>query len=141
MSSAGSNVDYFGISIPYMEFVGLQPQLLAEDFCRTFLPIRCELVNSRGEMHGGTMMSVLDFTMSAAARSHAPTEYGVATIEMSTHFMESARGDIVIEARCVRRGRSIAFCDGIILDAATGRQIVIARGTFKLIPGNRRSGT
>src|SRR5690606_38424455 len=122
MSNTENNIDYFEISIPYMEFLGLRPELLEQDYSRTSLAIRDNLVNSRGEVHGGTLMSVLDFTMSAAARSHAPSEFGVATIEMSTHFLESARGDIIIEGRCVRRGRSIAFCDGVILDASSGKK-------------------
>lgn len=133
MSSSEKAVDYFGVSVPYMQFLGLVPELIENDYCRTSLAIQPGLVNSRDEVHGGTLMSALDFTMSAAARSHAPADFGVATIEMSTHFMQTATGNIVIEGRCLRRGRSIAFCDGVILDAASGKQLAVGRGTFKLI--------
>lgn len=126
-------IDYFGISVPFMEFVGLRPEVIDKDYCRTSLSLRPELTNSRGDIHGGTIMAVFDFTLSAAARSHSPHDTGVMTIEMSTHFMESLSGDVIIEGRCLRRGRSIAFCDGTISDAATGKRIAVARATFKLI--------
>lgn len=126
-------IDYFGIHVPFMQYLGLRPEVIDKDYCRTSLAIQPELTNSRGHIHGGTIMSVFDFTLSVAARSHAPTTTGVMTIEMSTHFMESVSGDIVIEGRCLRRGRSIAFCEGTITSAATGDAIAVARATFKLI--------
>ncbi|MBU4609071.1 PaaI family thioesterase [Achromobacter sp. GG226] len=126
-------IDYFGISVPFMQYLGLQPEVIDEDYSRTRLTLRPELTNSRGDMHGGTVMSVFDFTLSAAARSHAPHTTGVMTIEMSTHFMDAVTGDVVIEARCLRRGRSIAFCEGTIRRADDTRVLAVARATFKLI--------
>ncbi len=131
--SADLSRDYFGIEVPFMAFLGLVPETLENDFCRTRLPARADLTNSRGQLHGGTLMSVLDFTLSAAARGHSPLTVGVATIEMSTHFMDAAEGDVVIEARCLRRGRSIAFCEGTVLSAKTGTPLVVGRASMKLL--------
>jgi len=115
-----------------MEYLGLQPDTIELDFCRTRLPIRPALTNSRGDMHGGTIMAVFDFTLSAAARSHSPYNTPVATIEMNTHFLDAVSSDIIIDAHCLRRGKSIAFCEGTITEAATGRRVAVARGSFKL---------
>src|SRR5262249_14696093 len=93
---------YFGIDVPLMRYFGLQPELIEEGYCRTRLPAHPQLVNSRGDVHGGTLMATLDFTLSGAARSHAPTETGVITIDMSTHFLAAARGELTLEARCMR---------------------------------------
>lgn len=117
-----------------MQYLGLSPDVVDKDYCRTSLSITPDLTNSRGDIHGGTIMAVFDFTLSVAARSHAPRETGVMTIEMSTHFLESVSGNIVIEGHCLRRGRSIAFCEGTITSAETGKRIAVARATFKLIP-------
>lgn len=125
--------DYFGLAVPFMQFLGLIPEHLELDYCRTRLPALPHLTNSRGELHGGTLMSVLDFTLTAAARSHAPTRYGVATIEMSSHFLDSAHGDVIIEATCLRRGRTIAFCDGTVTDGVSGKRLVVARASLKLL--------
>ena len=124
---------YFGIDVPFMEHIGLRPVLLEEGHCRTSLAWQPELVNSRGDIHGGTMMSAFDFTLSAAARSHDPFRLGAITVDMTTHFYEPARTALTVDARCVRRGRSMAFCEGEIHDEA-GRLVAVARAVFKLVP-------
>lgn len=127
---------YFGIDVPFMRYIGLRAESLTADLARTYLPRSDKLVNSRGDVHGGTLMSVLDFTLSAAARAHDPLGLGVATIEMSTHFLAVARSDLTFEARALRRGRSIAFCEGTAYDK-DGVAVCTARATFRLIPLNR----
>ncbi|WP_255581644.1 PaaI family thioesterase [Cupriavidus sp. AU9028] len=124
---------YFGIDVPLMRHLGLQPVHIEEGLCRTRLPSHPALVNSRGDVHGGTLMAVLDFTLSGAARSHAPLETGVITIDMSTHFLAAARGELTLEARCMRRGARIAFCEGEVKDAS-GNVVCVARAAFKLVP-------
>ena len=81
-------------------------------------------------------MSVLDFPLGAAMRGDTH-EVGVATIDMNTSFMSPGRGDLVIETRCLRRGASIAFCEGEIRDSA-GELVAKATATFKII--QRRPG-
>lgn len=127
---------YFGVDVPFMRFLGLRAEFLTPDLARTYLPASDKLVNSRQDIHGGTLMSVLDFTLSAAARGHDPMQYGVATIEMSTHFLAAAQGDLTIEARVLRRGRSIAFCEGTVYDAS-GVPVCTSRATFRLIALNQ----
>lgn len=127
---------YFGLDIPFMRYLGLQAEHIEEGYARARLPMNSHLVNSRADVHGGTMMSVLDFIMSAAARGHAPLDLGVATIEMSTHFMDVARGELVFEARTLKRGRSTAFCEGSVINA-DGVTVCIARATFRLIQSGK----
>lgn len=127
---------FFGLDVPFMRYLGLQPETLGDGYARTRLPAAPDLTNSRAEVHGGTLMSVLDFTMTAAARSHDPLGYGVATIEMSTHFLDKARGELVFEGKVIRLGRSTVFCEGTVTDAA-GTTVCVSRGTFKLIPIQR----
>ena len=123
---------YFGRDIPFLRHIGLRAESLDTDFCRTSLALDPTLVNSRGDVHGGTMMTALDFTLSAAARAHDIENTGAATIEMSTHFLLPARTDLIIEARCLRRGKSIAFCEGQVTNTK-GDVVAVARGTFKLL--------
>lgn len=123
---------YFGFQIPFMRYLGLQAEHIEPGYARASLPLHDNLTNSRGDVHGGTMMSVLDFILSAAARSHDPLSYGVVTIDMSTHFLNVARTDLVFEARVLRRGRSIAFCEGSAIDT-NGVEVCTARAAFKLV--------
>ena len=125
-------VDYFGFHIPYMEYLGVIPVSCEGDRAITKLPIREDLLNSRGHIHGGALMSVLDFTLSAAGRAHDPLGVGLATIDMNTTFVEPAIKDITIQAHCFRRGTTICFCEGRIVDP-DGKILVKATATFKMI--------
>ena len=127
---------YFGIEVPFMEHIGLRAVSLEKDACHTQLTLNLALTNSRGDLHGGALMSAFDFTLSAAARAHDPLRYGVVTIDMTTHFYEPAQTNIKVVARCPRRGKSIAFCEGEIHDD-NGKLVAVARATFKLIPHNK----
>jgi uncharacterized protein (TIGR00369 family) len=124
-------MDYFGLNIPFMQFLGLVPEACTPEIARTRLALRPDLRNSRGAMHGGALMSALDFTLSAAARAHAPN-CGMATIDMTTHFLSPAQGDVVFEARCLRLGASLAFCEGRALDEQ-GTVLATATATFKIV--------
>ncbi len=126
-------VSYFGFEIPYLELLGVEPVSCENDRALTRLRKVNKLVNSRGNVHGGVLMSLLDFTLSAAGRSHNPTGVGMATIDMTTTFIEPAATDLVCEAHCFRRGSSIAFCEGEIRDTK-GKLIAKAVATFKVIP-------
>ncbi|HEY0844519.1 MAG TPA: PaaI family thioesterase [Noviherbaspirillum sp.] len=129
---------YFGIDVPFMRHIGLVAEHLEEGYARARLPLLPELVNSRGDVHGGTLMSALDFTLSAAARSHDPHGLGVITIDMTTHFLGTARTDLVFEARVMRRGSRIVFCDGSAIDAH-GSVVCTARAAFKLVPRRHKT--
>lgn len=126
------SVDYWGLRIPFMEALGVIPEHIDENYARTRVPLRGDLVNSRGHGHGGMLMSVLDFTLSAAARGLALGKLGMATIDMTTSFMEPALTDLIVEGRCLRRGKSIAFCEGEIRDTE-GKLLCKASASFKVM--------
>lgn len=132
----GIQLGYFGIDVPFMHHIGLQSIGLEGNCCRTRLKLTRELVNSRGDIHGGALMSALDFTFSVVARAHDPLNMGAATIDMSTHFYEPAKSNVEIIAACKRRGKSIAFCEGEVRDGH-GTVLAVARAVFKLVPRNR----
>ena len=127
-----TGTDFWGLRIPFMEALGVVPEEIGESYARTRLPYRGDLLNSRAHVHGGTLMSVLDFTMSASARGLMLGKLGVATIDMTTSFMEPGLTDLVIEGRCLRRGKSIAFCEGEIRDP-DGKLLCKATASFKLM--------
>ncbi|MFA5702258.1 MAG: PaaI family thioesterase [Advenella sp.] len=125
-------LEHFGIEVPFMNHIGLQSISLEGDCCRTHLQLKRNLVNSRGDIHGGALMSALDFTLSVAARAHDLSNVGAATIDMSTHFYEPAKSNVDIIATCKRRGKSIAFCEGEVQDE-NGVVLAVARAVFKLV--------
>ncbi|WP_026067555.1 PaaI family thioesterase [Pusillimonas noertemannii] len=137
-AQAPESPDYFGLSIPYMASLGLVPEQSTPELARTRMPHRPDLLNSRGDVHGGALMSALDFTLSAAARAHEPGT-GMATIDMTTHFLAPARGTVIFEARCLRIGASLAFCEGQARDEE-GTLLATASATFKIVRRKRATG-
>lgn len=133
--ATGDQISFFGYHIPYLEHLGVEPQTCEDDSAVVKLPIRPHLLNSRGHVHGGAIMSVLDFTLSAAGRAHDPTGVSMATIDMSTSFMTPGTTDLTITATCVHRGRSICFCEGEIRDA-DNQLVAKATASFKMIKAN-----
>jgi len=130
--ATADQVSYFGFHIPYLELLGVIPISCENDVAITRLPIKDSLHNSRQNIHGGAILSVFDFTLSAAARADDPLGSGLATISMSTNFMAPGDGDLTVEARCVRRGGSVAFCEAVARDDH-GTLVATASGAFKII--------
>jgi uncharacterized protein (TIGR00369 family) len=88
--------------------------------------------NSRGDVHGGAIASLLDCTLAAAVRSHDPAGFGVVTIDLTLHFVSAGSGDLIATAHCDRRGRSISFARGEV-HTEDGTLVAMATGTFKLV--------
>jgi uncharacterized protein (TIGR00369 family) len=122
---------YFGNRVPFLTHIGVHPGKMSPDRVSAKLDFSASLANSGGYMHGGSLMSALDFAMSAVARSSEPNELHTSTIEMKTSFIRPAVSDVDIEARCIHRGRSIAFCEATARDGK-GDLIASASGVFKL---------
>jgi len=131
-AAASQGQDFWGLHIPFMDALGVIPEHVEANYARTRLPYRDDLRNSRGHLHGGALMSVLDFTMSAAARVGATDALGMATITMETRFMEPCLTDLIVTGHCLRRGRSIAFCEGEIRDPQ-GKLLCKASASFKVM--------
>jgi len=132
-AASRSSAPHFGLDIPFMHELGLIPVSMDAERVVARLPYDRRLTNSRGDFHGGALMGALDFILSVAARLHDPMNVGVITIEMSTHFVASARSDVTVESRLIRRGARIAFCEGSV-NRADGEVLCLARGAFKLVP-------
>jgi uncharacterized protein (TIGR00369 family) len=122
---------FFGAAIPMAASLGVREGELAPDRVTARLPYRADLTNSAGNVHGGAMMALFDCLLAAAARSHDPAGMRAITVDLTTHFVASTRGELFGEARCLRRG-SLAFSQGELRDA-DGRLLATATGTFKLM--------
>lgn len=93
------------------------------------MPVQPDKANSRGEAHGGALATLLD----CAVRSHDPAAYGVATIDLSLHYVAAGSGLLTATAQCERRGRSISFARGEVR-MEDGTLVALATGSFKLMP-------
>ncbi|APW38190.1 phenylacetic acid degradation protein [Rhodoferax koreense] len=122
----------FGVPIPFVEHLGFELTRFEDGWSRILYTPRPEHLNSFAVTHGGAVMTLMDVTMAAAARS-LQSEMGVVTIEMKTSFMQPARGPLRGEGHLLHRTRSMAFTEASIFDAE-GRLCAHATGTFKYVP-------
>lgn len=122
----------FGHPIALARLFGLRGEQIGDDRARVRLPHRPDFSNSRGDVHGGALSALFDSVLACAVRAHEPLRWGVVTIDLNVHFLASCRGDVVAEARCDQRGRSLCFARGEAYDDS-GRLLATATGTFKLV--------
>ncbi|HEX7128049.1 MAG TPA: PaaI family thioesterase [Thermodesulfobacteriota bacterium] len=116
---------------PFYAFLGLRLDALADGVCVVRLPFRPDFGNSRGDVHGGLVASLLDITLSQAVRSaHAGSS--VATISLTVNYLSPAKGELVCRGEVSRRGRTVAFAEGEVRDER-GTPVCRASGTYRLL--------
>lgn len=125
---------FFGLRIPYIEFLGAKPEHREQGRAVVSLDVRRELTNSWEAAHGGVVVALLDVAMGEASRSANDHAGGVVTVALSVNFLHAGLGRLVAEGRVLRSGRSLVFCEGEARDAA-GELVAKAMGTFKLRRG------
>ena len=130
----------FGVEIPFVTHLGFELKLFEGGLSEVAYAPQAQHLNSFEVTHGGALMTLLDVTMAAAARS-VQSDMGVVTIEMKTSFMQPARGPLTGKGRLMHRTGTMAFTEGTVHDAA-GRACAHATGTFKFVrrlPDGRKS--
>jgi uncharacterized protein (TIGR00369 family) len=122
---------FFGIEIPFAQQVGAHGVESGGGRAVATVEVRPELTNSRGNAHGGLLVTLLDITMGSAARSLDPETTAVITVSINTNFLLAARGRITFEARVLHAGRSLATCECDARNEA-GELVAKSTGTFQV---------
>lgn len=122
---------------PFVEMIGLTLVRQSPDHTETQLRMRPELQNNKGNLHGGLIATILDTSLGLAARSDLDVRTSSATISLTVHYVGPARTDVRCITRRVRRGGSICFVEGRVIDA---NDDVVATGTgvFRLFEPAQR---
>jgi len=115
--------------------LGIKVLHYSPDRIEAELPVRPELGNRNGNMHGGAVMAFADDLGGAATIINLPEGMTTATIESKTNFFASIAIGDVARAECtpLHRGRTtmvwqtkITRGDGKLAALVTQTQIVIA---------------
>lgn len=120
-----------GRRVPFAELLGVQVTEQQPGRAILELELRPELLNSWEVAHGGVVMTLADIALAVAARTHDPAAKGAMTVELKVSFIEPGEGKLVAEGRCLRSGKSLAFCEGEVRDVS-GKLVAKALGTFML---------
>jgi uncharacterized protein (TIGR00369 family) len=117
---------------PFYAHLDLQLEAIGDGKCTIRLPYAKHFGNTRGEVHGGIVASLLDITLSQALRSTFHSEADVATISMTVSYLAPAVGELVCEGDVVRAGRSVAFAEGGVIDQ-NGASVCRAVATYRIL--------
>ncbi|MEX2221124.1 MAG: PaaI family thioesterase [Candidatus Rokuibacteriota bacterium] len=120
----------------FWRHLGVEVETVREGWVRLRVPVRDELRNAAGApVHGGVYAALTDMAVGGAlATMHEGSAGGVGqtTLDMNVSFIGSSDGDVFAEGRILQRGRTIAFGEATITDAA-GKLLAAGRATYMIL--------
>jgi uncharacterized protein (TIGR00369 family) len=121
---------------PYIGGMGIVPEEWSEDGVRLRLPFDPKLSNDGRVFHGGAVASLMDTAGAAAVWAGHDFDKGAkaATVNMAINYLGAAyESDLVAEARCVKRGKELAFSEISITDP-DGKPVASGVLTYRIVP-------
>jgi 1,4-dihydroxy-2-naphthoyl-CoA hydrolase len=121
----------------FADFMGMKVTHLSRDKVTAEMPVRDQLENRMGVLHGGALMALADNLGGTATIANLPNGARTATIESKTNFFAPIPIGDTAYAECtpLHRGRStmvwqtrITRNDGKLCAIVTQTQIVIPAG-------------
>ncbi|MFY9316342.1 MAG: PaaI family thioesterase [Burkholderiales bacterium] len=122
----------FTKNIPFSEHLGIEVDDLQKGVARLSMQVKPEFMTSWGTAHGGSILALLDITLSMTARTLFDPPRSIMTIDLSTQFISTATGALRAEGRVMKAGQSTIFCEGEARDEK-GELVAKAIGTFRAI--------
>jgi uncharacterized protein (TIGR00369 family) len=120
----------------FWRYPGVEVAEASEGRVRLQVRARDELRNAAGApVHGGVFSALIDMAVGGAlATMHEASAGGVGqvTLDMNVSFIGAGTGDVYAEGRIIRRGRSVAFGEASITDAA-GKLLAVGRATYMIV--------
>lgn len=121
---------------PYIENMGIVAEEWSPEGVRLRLPFDARLSNDGRVFHGGAVASLMDTAGAAAVWAGHDFDKGAkaATVNMAINYLGAAYGsDLVAEARCVKRGKELAFSEISITDTE-GKPVASGVLTYRIVP-------
>jgi acyl-coenzyme A thioesterase PaaI-like protein len=125
---------FFCVDSPFVEYCSIEAGERLSHGVRSRVSLRPELTNSLGGAHGGLIATLLDASMTVAARYALDPEgrEGVATVDLCTTFIGQAKAEATCEATVTGRRGSILYLEAQARNE-DGDLIARAIATFKAV--------
>lgn len=124
--------------VPFWDHVGIaaDEETAEVGHVRLLMPMRPELGTRFPDvMHGGAISTLIDAaaaTCSSTLQRAGDEWSGLVTTDLNVSYLNAARSDVVAEAYAVRSGRTIAFIQVDVHDAA-GTHVASGRVTYLIL--------
>lgn len=128
-------VRHFMFKTPYIEAMGMVPEEWTEAGVRIRLPFDAKLSNDGRVFHGGAIASLMDTAGAAAVWAGHDFDKGAkaATVNMAINYLGATyEKDLVAEARCVKRGKELAFSEIRITDV-NGKPVASGTLVYRIV--------
>lgn len=117
--------------------LGIEVVEAGEGWVRLRVRVRDDLRNAPGApVHGGVLATLVDAAVGGALGTYGDAASGgvdQTTLDLNVSFVAAARGEALLaEGRILRRGRTIAFGEARVTDAA-GTLVAIGRATYMIL--------
>lgn len=101
---------------PYWKLIGLKEVSLNNGSSLIELPVKYEITQRRGTVHGGVIASMVDSAAGAAIRSLLEPNQQVVTVEMKLNYIRPVKGDRIIgRGKVINLGNTLAVAEANII--------------------------
>ncbi len=98
--------------VPYHNFMGLKYSQLGEGYGELKLPIRKELLNSNGMLHGGMYYTLCDLGASTALEATLSEGSYYVTNDINVSVISSVnQGTVTVKSEVLKSGKRLAFVE------------------------------
>lgn len=121
----------------YPGLLGFTIEEVRLDYARLRMPIKPELRQAGGVVHGGAIASLLDSAVVPAIGSRLPADAKYSTVDQHIQYIGPlVDEDALAEGWVVRRGKRTVFCESEIRAEGTGRLVARSVLTYNVVPSS-----
>lgn len=121
-------------SMPFLRWLGINVRGFRTGYVRIEMPVRQEMLQVAGLLHGGVIASLVDVAGAMAVMSRLPKDTEIRTVEMKINYFRPVHGGTVsIHARCIHLGRSTAVTESIVRDKKMKHRAALGIATFAIL--------
>jgi uncharacterized protein (TIGR00369 family) len=115
--------------------LGAEVQSWTADEVVLRVPFAERLTNDGREYHGGVVAALIDTAGAAAVWAGHDFDKGLraSTVSLNVNYTGRTRGDLLATARCVKRGRDLAFSE-IRIEDPTGTLVATGTLVYRIVP-------
>ncbi len=120
---------------PYIKDLNMSVDEWSEERVVMRLPFEHRLSNDGRAFHGGVVSALIDTAGACAVWAGHDFNKGMkaATVAMSLNYLGAAyQCDLLAEARCVKRGKELAFSEVFVRDPE-GKPVASAIHTYRIV--------
>ncbi len=120
---------------PFFRLMGIELGSYGNGVAELFMQVRPDMLNGVGWLQGGLFTAICDEAMALALFTVLCEDDGIATISENTSFLQGIRkGRVTATGRVVKKGRNIAFLEGVVTNSDDGSRLSETRASFVIMP-------